>query len=479
MDAQKEIVDVFLCHNGADKDWVRKLGEQIESETFDATATGRHLRVFFDEWDIEVGQNVPLRLSQALKVCRYVAVVISPEMLAAPWPAIEWTHIVADDPTNRKGRIIPVYLRDYSAKTETHAELPAPFKALNWIDFRRPADFRRSFQKLIRKVRDQPPSRGRRRRPMASATIEPRLLHSPSNEAAAAPDCVSDFLLGNLLPVENYPTTIWMAATDAREPKDVRAVVEDPEPFVLQDKKLITFVDLSDETQPLRAVIDEADVASRPVGEWKNEPVRWRWVVSLLNRCLRSHFGGLPIKRDDKGRYFFRPKDGGARVWQNGNDPERTVADKKTNSAGDVFWVHQGARLAFQTLGEALFICVEPCYVFTSDGNVILEGKSVGPLSIKWGGKERNAAILRHVAFWGRTLTKQSAKIEIKTGGLPITVSAIPAFARTTFGIEFDQIGIGSLIEQAEDELAIAAEAVITSAVDDEADSENEEGSDE
>lgn len=82
--AQKEIVDIFLCHNRADKDWVRKLGEHIEPDTFDGPATGRHLRMFFDEWDIDVGQNVPLRLNRALTVSRYVAVVISPEMLAAP-----------------------------------------------------------------------------------------------------------------------------------------------------------------------------------------------------------------------------------------------------------------------------------------------------------------------------------------------------------------------------------------------------------
>jgi len=462
MEQTKEIVDVFLCHNGADKDWVRQLGEQIESETFDGTSHGRSLRVFFDEWDVDVGENVVLRLSRALTASRYVAVVISPEMLAAPWPAMEWTHIVADDPTNRKGRIIPIFLKDYSAKTETHAELPAPFKALNWIDFRRPQDFKRSFQKLIRKVRDQPPTRGRRRRPLASdSRSERQPLHKPSDEAAAAPDRVNDFVLGNLLPVENYPATVWMAPTDAREPKDVRKLVPEAASFGLHEKQLLTFADLTIEVEPLRRVIDETRITSHAVGEWKDDQVRWRWIVSLFNRCLRAHFGGLPIRRDSKGRYFFLPKEGKARVWQNGSDPERTVADEKTTSSGEVFWVHHAARLAFQTLGESIFLCIEPCYVFTENGTKPLEGRSVGPLSIKWGGKERNAAILRHIAFWGRTMTKRGTKIEITTGGVPITISAIPAFARTTFGIEFDQIGIGTLIEQAEDELALAAEVAV------------------
>ncbi|MBA4105615.1 MAG: hypothetical protein C0485_07630 [Pirellula sp.] len=461
MSQQKETVDVFLCHNAADKDWVRQLGEQLESETFDGTASGRPLRVFFDEWDIDVGYNVLLRLNQGLSACRYLAVVISPEMLAAPWPTLEWTHIVADDPVNRKGRIIPLFLRDYSAATGAYAELPAPFKALNWIDFRRAQDFKRSFLKLIRKVRNQPPLRGRRRRPLASSS-GPLQLHNPSEEMAAAPDKVSEFILSNLLPVEDYPTTIWMAPTSAREPKEIWSNVESACPFILQDKKLLTFADLSNASEPLRATIDTTRVESLPVGQWKDDPVKWRWVVYLLNRCLRGHFAGLPIRQDSKGRFYFMPKENAARSWQNGNDPARTVADKKKNSVGSTFWVHHGAKLAFQALGDSMFICVEPRYVFTSDGTRPLEGKSVGPLSIKWGGKERNAAILRHVMFWARTLTKHSAKIEINTGGAPITVSGIPAFSRTRFGVEFDHIGIGSLIQQAEDELALAAEAAVT-----------------
>jgi hypothetical protein len=49
---------------------------------------------------------------------------------------------------------------------------------------------------------------------------------------------------------------------------------------------------------------------------------------------------------------------------------------------------------------------------------------------MKWSGKERNAAILRHIVFWARTLARHKTKIEIETGALPIIVSGIPALAR-------------------------------------------------
>lgn len=156
------VIDVFLCHNGADKDWVRDFAEQIESDTFDGTATGRHLRVFFDEWDIDIGQNFIARLNEGLRTARYVAVILSPEMLEAPWPTFEWTHIVAGDPMNARGRLIPLFVRDYSEKLKKRAEFPAPFLAINWIDFRSAKDFRKSYQKFIRKLRDQPPLGGGR-----------------------------------------------------------------------------------------------------------------------------------------------------------------------------------------------------------------------------------------------------------------------------------------------------------------------------
>ncbi len=454
-----EVIDVFLCHNRADKDWVRELAEQIESETFDGTSSGRRLRAFFDEWDIDIGQNFIVRLNDGLKRARYVAVALSPEMLEAPWPTFEWTHIVAGDPVNAQGRLVPLFVRDYSEGLQKRAEFPAPFLAVNWIDFRSPKDFRKNYQKLIRKLRDQPPARGRPRTPLAA--IGPVAPLRPAVESSAAPDQVRDVILGNLLPVQSYPQTVWYAPTEARRAKDVFDKVSSPPAFELQEQKLYTFADLTVASQELRTAVDVAGIQSVPLGQWKNDPVRWRWCMSLLNRCLRNHFAGLPIIQDDRGRFFFRPDKGGDRVWRNKSDPERTVAARKTNAAGtQSFWVHQGARLAFQALGDGLYLSVDPCYVFTTDGQTPLRGKSVTSLASKWGGKERNAAILRHIVFWARTLIRDKQQIEIPTGAAPVVVSAVPATVQTTFGVEYDRVEVRTLLTQVEDELAMVAESV-------------------
>lgn len=467
MNQQRQIYDLFLSHNRADKSWVRKLAEQLESETFDGQPGGRPFSVFFDEWDINTGQNVVSRINQGLTASRYIAVIISPEFLDAPWPTFEWTHAVSEDPTNRCGRLIPIFLNDFSTELNRRAELPAPFKALKWIDFRKPSEFRRNFRKLVETLRDQPPARGRARKPIASlppaAAVPAQLVGS-----SADPDAVNDIILGNLLPVELFPATVWSAPTEHRFAKDVRDKVEVCSAFELQETRLFTFADLSVEVEPLRDAVDATGLQSHPVGHWLHDPIKWRWCISLLNRCIRNHLSGLPIRRDDKGRYFFLPKNGESREWQNGQDATRTVAANKTNATGTrSFWVHHAAKLSFITLGARLFLCIDPCYIFTEDGRNVLTGKTVGPLSMKWGGKERNAAILRHIVFWARTLAKGKAKIELATGANPVVLSAIPAIAQTTFGVEYDRIGVRSLLNQVEDELTMAAEGIADEVFDD------------
>lgn len=146
--------DVYICYNGADLDWVKRLAEQIESETIDGNESSRHLTAFFDRWDIAPGQSLIDRMNEGMKSARHVIAVLSPEFLKADWPRFEWKHIVAQDPNNSKGRLIPILLRDRSADGEERIDLCAPFRDLRYIDCRKPAEFKRSFVELIRRVRN-------------------------------------------------------------------------------------------------------------------------------------------------------------------------------------------------------------------------------------------------------------------------------------------------------------------------------------
>src|SRR5438128_6407759 len=142
--------DIYLCYVSADRDWVRDLGEQLESETIDGLPTARRLRVFLDLWDIDSGENLVLKINEGMKNSRFVATVLSPEFMNAPWPTFEWTHIVTLDPVNAQKRLIPIYLRDVSLDGKERIALCAPFRGLKYLDFRRKADFARVFFALVR-----------------------------------------------------------------------------------------------------------------------------------------------------------------------------------------------------------------------------------------------------------------------------------------------------------------------------------------
>src|SRR4051812_43771024 len=92
--------DVFLCYNKADKKWVLDLAAQIESETLDGTPNSRKVRVFLDEWDMDIGDNLVVKMNEGLKMSSFFAVVMSPEFFGSGWTIFEWTHVVSKDPIN-------------------------------------------------------------------------------------------------------------------------------------------------------------------------------------------------------------------------------------------------------------------------------------------------------------------------------------------------------------------------------------------
>jgi len=468
--------DVFLCHNAADKDWVRELGTRLEAESIDGTPDGRRIRVFFDEWDIERGENIVARLGQELASGAFVAVVMSPEFFASDWTRFEWTDVVARDPANKGGRLLPLRRRDLSRDGARRLALPAPFNALRHFDFRSPARFEAEFQDLLRRIRNQPLPRGRALPPRYSSGAPQQPSQAHSIEAA---ETVSEILISNLAPFTTTPPALYMATAMIGSLSEL-PVDTGLETIVLKlwDGKLLTFADLEDPECPLNSFIDPYVIERHEFHKCAlNRDLKNSW-LALANKCLARALHKKHVSEDEKGRFYFLPgPDGNDRKITIGAAKPREVAAKKRhNVTGEEFWVHYSASIRFRLIGSTPFLRILPSYGFTRDGIVALDHKQAARFRVKWGGKQDSATVLRQVLFWLRFMSDGHEEWTIETGGTPIRVAVMPATAETQVGIALDHIQIKALVEDSTgDELtAVADSAQIIDATEDAGNEEQE-----
>ena len=95
--------DVFLTHNQADKTRVRRLAERLR-------AAG--LRVWFDEWVIQPGDDIYLAIERGLEASRTLVLCLSPAALESDWVGLERSTVLFRDPSNAGRRFIPLRLAD-------------------------------------------------------------------------------------------------------------------------------------------------------------------------------------------------------------------------------------------------------------------------------------------------------------------------------------------------------------------------------
>lgn len=456
---------MFLSHTAVDKDWVRTLGERLEREGIEDRGDSRRVKVFFDEWDINFGANIVNRLNDGLTRSRYLAAILSPEFLESSWANQEWTHWFMNDP--KAGNIIPIPYRDTTLDAKRRIELPMPFKSGRFLDFRERTQFERTFQQLLRRIRDLPPERGSvgpSRYTGSSDQKKPRGAMSQTGNSWEA-DRVQELVVGKLLEIKTLPTTLWSGATEHEKPEDVWKVSPDSGVFILREHRLWTFSDLSRDQEILRKAVDVATIQPTPVTMWISDDDKLRWLMAMLNSALKSRMGRVGIRKDIKGRFYFKANtDGTARKWSNPGDREREVAAKKVSADGKShFFVHAAAYIKCEKLGARFFVKIEPTYTFTEDGEHPLAPKATGKLSIRWSGQQRNDTIIRNLLFWTKVIAKGQKEFGIFTGGEDIVIAGVPASARTEFGIEVDQVEIGSLLNigaEEEDDLDEAANNV-------------------
>ena len=70
------------------------------------------LRVWFDEWSIKAGDNIPHRIEEGLEHSRVLVLCMSANAFGSDWAQLEAGTFRFRDPLNKERRFIPLRLDD-------------------------------------------------------------------------------------------------------------------------------------------------------------------------------------------------------------------------------------------------------------------------------------------------------------------------------------------------------------------------------
>ena len=128
-DSESFTHDVFLSHSSTDKAVVRELAERLREDG---------IRVWFDEWDITLGDSIPSKIESALDSTRVLVLCMSEHAFGSDWAMLESQTFRFRDPLNKQRRFIPIRLDD----TQPPGSL-AQFLYADWRGEAQEASYRR------------------------------------------------------------------------------------------------------------------------------------------------------------------------------------------------------------------------------------------------------------------------------------------------------------------------------------------------
>lgn len=111
--------DVFLSHSAKDKAVAQKLAQRLKADG---------LRVWFDEWDIKPGDNIPETIESGLRASRVLVLGVSKNYPKGERMASQAISRPVGGSDRGSQRIIPVRLDD--------SEMPDLLQKLAWIDWK-------------------------------------------------------------------------------------------------------------------------------------------------------------------------------------------------------------------------------------------------------------------------------------------------------------------------------------------------------
>jgi transcriptional regulator with XRE-family HTH domain len=478
--------DLFLSHKSTDKEFVRRLGADIEAERTE----GRNLRAWLDEAEIRPGDSIPRMITEGLEKSRYIGLAMTPAYFesASGWTDAEWHATLHGDPDNRKGRLLPLLVKDCPY-------IPYLLRHLRTIDLRGNR-YEEGLREVLAVLRGEPlpqPVTHRGQLITTGTQIDRATLVAERAVPDADPDVTTEKLYCNLLPVEQLPRYVYTAGVhpalirekengEKRFPSKntLKEVIRDEQErqgleqkkrfmpsFRVSRNRIISFHDLEDPDSPLSIVTDENDIEVLEIRSFSADAETRNTLVSLLNMALERHLyrAGLSVDREKRCRYFFPSIEGGPNeiTWTPFRKRSvRTVAKPVVREGKLIYWRHLAAYLEIMFLVNKFYVKISPTWVITHDGQTPSGGPLISKRVAKWTGPERNLQVLYHIRFWTNVLRgDRRGPISVWVGDQNMEIATVPASIQQSYGIADDQKSLmrvldeeAALIAAEEDELA-------------------------
>jgi hypothetical protein len=424
--------DVYISYNKADLEFARKLASRIERQHI----KGELVKVFFDEWDIEPGENILLKIEEAEPSSRFIVLIMSSEWLESNWTTLERVIPVYDDPSGLKGRIIPIMRR--------RCEPPPSIRILKWLDFTTDSNFERELAKLIARIK------GKTLRELMGK--EPPALSSLAlfNNASMTADLQDEELASNIFPGLQIPFFVNVANARVKRRQDVWTLLgEDVElpTFALDEDecKIFSFANLQNPQYRFGELCLEP-TTERIRTEDLMAGGRSSIVIELLNRAMTAHMQNeIKMTYDWKNtkKTFFKLEKREVQTrlahWKIGKIKYTRFLVKRVPTKNP-YYVHRSCKATFTMIDKWPYLKVQPGWHFTQDGmNARVSPSRMSSLSSRRMNRQKNHSVLDEVRFWIYILSKGSDRIDLSLGGnANAAISVTPVFATVNRGIEGD-----------------------------------------
>jgi hypothetical protein len=127
------MANVFISHRGADTDAAERLAVEIKRAGHS---------IWFDEWQISVGDSIVARIEQGLQGSHYLVLCYSSSGMS-PWMDREWMSALARQLSSHDVKVLPALL--------TGGQPPAILADVKFADL--VSDWDRGVQAILRALR--------------------------------------------------------------------------------------------------------------------------------------------------------------------------------------------------------------------------------------------------------------------------------------------------------------------------------------